>query len=131
MPQGGRKSRIGPALALVLVLLSPAAAHGQGSDESDLGVAILKEARALAGRGELEEALEKTTRALSFARAEHGAYDALVGFILDDLATLNYRLRDWLWLRAGYRHLEVDYEDGDFSYDVEMSGPIVGAGMRF
>ena len=47
------------------------------------------------------------------------------------IATLNYRLRDWLWLRAGYRHLEVDYEDGGFVYDVQMSGPILGAGLQF
>jgi hypothetical protein len=47
------------------------------------------------------------------------------------IATLNYRLRDWLWLRAGYRHLEVDYEDGGFVHDVQMSGPMMGAGLQF
>jgi hypothetical protein len=47
------------------------------------------------------------------------------------IATLNYRLRVWLWLRAGYRHLEVDYEDGGFVHDVQMSGPMMGAGLQF
>ena len=47
------------------------------------------------------------------------------------LATLNYQVRDWLSLRAGYRHLEVDYDHQGFVFDVEMSGPILGAGFRF
>lgn len=63
--------------------------------------------------------------------ADIGGFDVGSDITWQALATLNYRLRDWLWLRAGYRHLEVDYEDGGFSYDVEMSGPIIGAGMRF
>jgi hypothetical protein len=45
--------------------------------------------------------------------------------------TAGYRIRDWLWVRAGYRHLKVDYENGGFVYDVKMSGPILGVGFRF
>ena len=73
------------------LLLQGAPAHG--ADEPGFALAVVREARALAARGELEAALEKTERALAFARAEYGDHDALVGFILDDLATLNYRLR--------------------------------------
>jgi hypothetical protein len=47
------------------------------------------------------------------------------------LGTLDYRFTDWLSVRAGYRHLEVDYDRGGFVWDVRMSGPIVGATFRF
>ena len=32
---------------------------------------------------------------------------------------------------AGYRALYWDYKDGGFEWDVTMSGPMLGAGMRF
>lgn len=32
---------------------------------------------------------------------------------------------------AGYRALSWDYQDGDFAWDVTMSGPMLGAGVRF
>jgi hypothetical protein len=46
-------------------------------------------------------------------------------------STVGYRIKDWLWIRAGYQHLMVDYEDDGFIYDVEMTGPILGLGFRF
>jgi hypothetical protein len=45
--------------------------------------------------------------------------------------TIGYQIKEWLWLRAGYRHLKVDYEDDGFVFDVTMSGPILGVGFRF
>ena len=33
-------------------------------------------------------------------------------------------------LVGGYRHQDVDYHDGDFLFDVEMSGPIFGLMLR-
>ncbi|KAA1175019.1 TIGR04219 family outer membrane beta-barrel protein [Marinobacter salinexigens] len=36
-----------------------------------------------------------------------------------------------LQLRAGYRQMAVDYEDGDDQLDVEMDGPFVSAGLSF
>jgi hypothetical protein len=47
------------------------------------------------------------------------------------LGTLGYFFNDWFSARAGYRHLDVDYEDDGFVWDVELSGPIVGATFRF
>lgn len=47
------------------------------------------------------------------------------------LGTLGYQFSDWFAARAGYRHLEVDYEDGGFVWDVDLSGPILGASFRF
>lgn len=36
-----------------------------------------------------------------------------------------------LQLRAGYREISIDYEDGDDELDVDLGGPFVSAGLRF
>lgn len=50
------------------------------------------------------------------------------------LAAIGYRFeplgRD-TFLRAGYRMLHVDYEDGGFKWDVTYKGPLVGITMKF
>ena len=47
------------------------------------------------------------------------------------MVTLGYQLHDRIFAHAGYRHMRFDYENGDFLYDVDLSGPIVGATVRF
>ncbi len=47
------------------------------------------------------------------------------------IGTLDYDVNDRFSVRAGYRALSVDYEDGKFLYDVLMQGPILGATYRF
>ncbi|PAU77134.1 hypothetical protein [Halomonas salipaludis] len=47
------------------------------------------------------------------------------------VGSLNYRLNDALYLSAGYRHLELRYEDNGTRLDIEMSGPLLGATWRF
>jgi hypothetical protein len=44
---------------------------------------------------------------------------------------LGYAFSDSHSLVAGYRHLEVDYENGDFLFDVEMAGPMLGFTFRW
>lgn len=46
-----------------------------------------------------------------------------IGYIINNTATV----------RAGYRQLDVDFDDGrnQFLYDVGMGGPIIGATFRF
>ena len=63
--------------------------------------------------------------------ADIGGFDVGADFTWQLLGTLGYRVNDWLSVRAGYRHLEVDYEHDGFVFDVEMSGPIMGASFRF
>jgi hypothetical protein len=75
------------------------------------------------------------------ARLGHGFSLAVAGdiggfgissdFTWQALATLDYRFNDRFSVRAGYRHLEVDYESSGFVWDVRMSGPIIGATFRF
>jgi len=47
------------------------------------------------------------------------------------VAMLNYDVKEWVSILAGYRHMSVDYEKKGFVYDVEMSGPILGLAFRF
>ncbi len=47
------------------------------------------------------------------------------------LATVNWQARDRLFLSAGYRHLQVDYDSGGRGIDVEFSGPILGMSLQF
>lgn len=46
-------------------------------------------------------------------------------------AGVGYELGERWSLVAGYRHKEVDYAKAGFVYDVEMSGPLLGAAYRF
>jgi hypothetical protein len=46
------------------------------------------------------------------------------------LGTLDSQPWSWLTLRAGYRHLDVDYDNRGFVFDAAMSGPIIGATLH-
>lgn len=48
----------------------------------------------------------------------------------DVLAAVGYEIDDDFSLTVGYRHQEVDFRDGEFIFDVELSGPIVGLVWR-
>lgn len=47
------------------------------------------------------------------------------------LGSLQYSYNDKITLEAGYRYLDVDYNDGLFVLDIAMHGPILGARFRF
>lgn len=49
----------------------------------------------------------------------------------DILGTLNYVIKDNLIAHAGYRYQEVDYSNGDFLFDINFSGPILGLNFKF
>ena len=63
--------------------------------------------------------------------ADIGGFGIASDFTWQILGTLGYSFNDWFSARAGYRHLDVDYENDGFVWDVEMSGPIIGATFRF
>jgi len=50
--------------------------------------------------------------------------------VMDISAYAQYQLSA-VQLRAGYRQMDVDYEDGDDELDVEIGGPFVSAGVAF
>ena len=41
------------------------------------------------------------------------------------IATVNYRLNRKMTLGAGWRYFKVNYDDGDFLYNVAQSGPLI------
>jgi len=47
------------------------------------------------------------------------------------LAGIGYKLNDCWSLVGGYRHEYIDYQDGGFTYDLDIGGPILGATYRF
>jgi hypothetical protein len=63
--------------------------------------------------------------------ADIGGFHVGSDLTWEALGVLGYRFNSWLAAHAGYRYMKVDYEDGDFLYDVELSGPIIGATFKF
>jgi opacity protein-like surface antigen len=51
------------------------------------------------------------------------AYQAAIG--------LNYAVSKSATAKFGYRHLNVDYDKGDFAYDMKLDGVYIGVGLRF
>ncbi|WP_246753093.1 hypothetical protein [Sinorhizobium sp. BG8] len=47
------------------------------------------------------------------------------------LATVNYAFADHFSVSAGYKVVDVDYDDGGHVYDVQLSGPVLGLTYRF
>jgi hypothetical protein len=47
------------------------------------------------------------------------------------LGTFQYEIPEFVTLAAGYRYIAVDFDDGDFLFDVAMQGPIIGATFGF
>lgn len=60
-----------------------------------------------------------------------GGFDVGSQFTWQAIGTVNYQWNRNLALRAGYRVLSVDYQDGNFQYDVRMQGPVLGGTYRF
>ena len=66
-----------------------------------------------------------------FGLADVGGFGVSSDSTWQVMGALSYRLTDRIIARAGYRHLEVDYDNDGFVYDVELSGPILGVSFRF
>ena len=71
---------------------------------------------------------------LPFTGVSVGIEGNAIAFNGDSLHDFNvygqYQL-SLLQLRAGYRQMAVDYEDGDDRFDVEIDGPFISAGVVF
>ena len=71
---------------------------------------------------------------LPFTGASVGVDGNVISFSGDSLYDFNlygqYQLSVFQ-LRAGYRQMAVDYEDGNDRFDVKISGPFVSAGVVF
>lgn len=67
----------------------------------------------------------------STLRADVGGFDVGSELTWQVLATMGFRLSESIDLRVGYKHVDIDYEDGGNSADLELSGPIAGLTFRF
>lgn len=52
-------------------------------------------------------------------------------FTWQAMATLDWRVSDWISASVGYRWIQIDYEASRAKIDLDMSGPIIGASFRF
>jgi hypothetical protein len=78
------------------------------------------------------------TERLAFnLRGDVGGFDigSSSDLVWNVIGALGYQLSENTTLWIGYRHLDIDYEDGSgagqFEYDVEMTGPILGLAILF
>ena len=63
--------------------------------------------------------------------ADLGGFGAGSDWTAQLYATVNLKLRDRLFVSAGYRHLTVDYDEGGPGFDATFSGPILGISLQF
>jgi len=47
------------------------------------------------------------------------------------VGTVNYGFNERWFVSAGYRWLAFDFDDGDFEFDFQLGGPLVGVTYRF
>ena len=64
-------------------------------------------------------------------RGDIGGFGVGSQLTWDVTASVGYRMSDTATLLFGYRHLDVDYQDGRFKIDGQFSGPYLGLSFRF
>ena len=60
-----------------------------------------------------------------------GGFGAASDFMWDANINLGYEWSQSISTTIGYRYLDVDYEDGDFLYDIAQNGPTIALSWRF
>lgn len=63
--------------------------------------------------------------------ADVGGFGASSQVTWQVLGTIDYRIKDWMVLRAGYRHLYIDYHAKLMRLNLAQSGALFGATFRF
>jgi hypothetical protein len=63
--------------------------------------------------------------------ADIGGFGAGSDLTWQVMGTLDWRAAEWLWLHAGWRHLALDFDERRLSLDISLSGPLLGATIRF
>ena len=66
-----------------------------------------------------------------FTEADIGGFGVSSDLTWQVNAGIEWNVTDSFYLRASYRHLDTDFEDGGFKFDIEQSGPQLEFGMRF
>ncbi len=63
--------------------------------------------------------------------ADVGGFGVASDFTWELIVQAGYSITENVELVVGYRHLDIDYEDGDFAYDVATTGFLLGAHLSF
>ncbi len=100
------------------------AAHSIPTSVSDTW-AFVDPVVALRGRLALTETVSLT------GYGDIGGFGVGSDFTWQAVAAVNYALSQRFSVSAGYRHLSVDYDDGGQVLDIDLSGPLVGATLKF
>ena len=64
-------------------------------------------------------------------RGDIGGFGVGSDFTWQVIGHFGYHLSDRTSLALGYRHLDIDYDKGDFKFDGEHYGPLVGITFHF
>lgn len=64
-------------------------------------------------------------------RGEIAGFGVGSEFTWQAMVGVGYHFNDCSSLILGYRHLDIDYEDSDFTYDTQTSGVILGVNFAF
>lgn len=70
-------------------------------------------------------------RFYAIARADVGGFGVGSDITWQAYGAIGYQLTAHTTLELGYRHMYVDYADGNFSYDISTSGVQLAIGYRF
>ena len=63
--------------------------------------------------------------------ANIGGFGVGSDFQWEAIAKVDWSVSDLMTLSAGYRHLDVDFNDNGTVIDMEMSGPFIAVGFKF
>ena len=74
---------------------------------------------------------ELSERWFSILRGEVGGFNVGSDFTWQAMAGAGYRIGENSEAFLGYRHLDIDYSDNNFTYDTETSGFILGVNFLF
>ncbi len=66
-----------------------------------------------------------------YAEADVGGFGVSSDLTWQAQGGLEWNIARHLYLRGGYRHLDTDFGDDDFEYNLEQSGPLLEIGLRF
>ena len=104
------------------IRLDPGALPGRSADQTTNWVDPIIAAR---GSVRLNDRLSLT------GYGDIGGFGVGSEFTWQAIATLDWRVSDWISASVGYRWVQIDYEASRANIDLDMSGPIIGASLRF
>jgi opacity protein-like surface antigen len=72
---------------------------------------------------DLRARFDITDNLYTFARGDVGGFGVGSDFVWNANVGVGFEITDNFDIAAGYRWLDYDFEDGDFTFDVQIAGP--------